>query len=488
MGRRGITATKSPSAAALSMTLLAPSADGSNPPTGSTYGGLTPTVYVAPYASVSSATSDYDQQTFTDYNNATSESTPCTLGCAMRNITPGAIIGLLNGVYYSPVTGERWEPAFEPFVSGTAANPIIIVAKYRAALNYGDTTRYSEIRTNSVPYTPPATSTSSPAIGGDAKDYITYDGIFTQFSQSFPGATGGSICVVNSDFCNVRYCVVPANRAPNTSNHNANAVYSEGSTNLTIENNIFVGNGNSHHNQACIETYSTTDLIIRNNLFDCTNGYGIFIKGATTVLNGDVQIYFNDLRNVGVTILDCDTADVYQNLITGNVAVAGYTYEGGEWHNIRVYNNTIVVTGSSVLGVRVETQASPTPGGNRFYNNIVVVPNQAVSEIVNGGDSGAGVTFDTFDRLDYNMYYASGGTSRYSTPGDPHTGITEWRAGLLAEGAVEAARDTNSTEANPLFVGSGDYHLQSGSPALTAGNTGGPIGCYITGNETIGVG
>jgi hypothetical protein len=47
--------------------------------------------------------------------------------------------------------------------------------------------------------------------------------------------------------------------------------------------------------------------------------------------------------------------------------------------------------------------------------------------------------------------------------------------------------DQNSVFADPKFIGNGDYRLQGDSPCRGNGEGGTTIGCYVTGNEVIGV-
>lgn len=68
--------------------------------------------------------------------------------------------------------------------------------------------------------------------------------------------------------------------------------------------------------------------------------------------------------------------------------------------------------------------------------------------------------------------------------------VAQWSAWLTAAGVPATARQTHSLESNPGFVdfANDDYHLSAhGQAVLTAANTGGPVGCYITGTEEVGL-
>jgi hypothetical protein len=83
------------------------------------------------------------------------------------------------------------------------------------------------------------------------------------------------------------------------------------------------------------------------------------------------------------------------------------------------------------------------------------------------------------DPFNYNVYWNNGSTVTFAVDSSVESGITNWRSA--------SGHDANSQVLDPEFVGSGSYKLQSGSDALTASSTSGPVGCYITGNEIMGV-
>ena len=72
-------------------------------------------------------------------------------------------------------------------------------------------------------------------------------------------------------------------------------------------------------------------------------------------------------------------------------------------------------------------------------------------------------------------------------------GLATNRNFTRVQGAVErrcAATCRKRTRLSPTvtFAGAGDYRLSSnGQDALTASDVGGPVGCYVTGSEEIGV-
>jgi hypothetical protein len=180
--------------------------------------------------------------------------------------------------------------------------------------------------------------------------------------------------------------------------------------------------------------------------------------------------------------------DIYQNLIIGCHAAIRGDPAGLGPSRMRAYNNTIVDSivdpiGSGQGHAVIWFDGAAAGTGNAFYNNIVAntttITNMALV-VVQVSDPAA-----YFNPLNYNVYYNNGSTLYFATnqddtlPGDAIQ-LAAWRTAMSDE--------ANSQGANPSFVnaGAGNYRLAGGSAALTAGNTGGPCGCYITGSEEIG--
>ena len=80
-----------------------------------------------------------------------------------------------------------------------------------------------------------------------------------------------------------------------------------------------------------------------------------------------------------------------------------------------------------------------------------------------------------------NWYWVISGTQYWSYGASTYTTLAAWQAGV--------SEDVDSSYGDPEFTNyaGGDYTLDVGSGALTASSTSGPVGCYLTGSETIGV-
>jgi hypothetical protein len=261
------------------------------------------------------------------------------------------------------------------------------------------------------------------------------------------------------------------------------AVDSDGYRN-TIEDNVFlldygtVGN----HNMAAIETYGVWDLLIQNNLFDGCR-HGCFMKGYIQ----NYTIRNNHFRNLEGTALDLNNGHtsrwsyVHNNLIencaTGDYAALVFNNSAGTVENIEVYNNTFAQQVIGDLGIVLVTAQPTTP--NIVRDNIFACLTNGSGPVINAWYV---ADLDVFTTWDYNMYYDGGAAPGFTRNGSTtQITLSAWQSAM--------SKDANSTADDPEFedAGSSDFHLATGSPALTASSTSGPIGCYITGSEVIGI-
>ena len=196
--------------------------------------------------------------------------------------------------------------------------------------------------------------------------------------------------------------------------------------------------------------------------------------GSDTLINANWTVRFNKLHDIwggqGFEVSSTKDSNFYQNVIY-NSAANGIRVAYLEGGNVNIYNNTIdTVTGSGLIFP-----------DNQSYNNIWGTYNLYNNIVTNSGH-GANIATLAADNakysFDYNYYYNL--RINFGYAGVVRT-FAEWKT-LVAD-------DAHSYMTNPLYVNQGtrDYRLQAGSPARTAGTTGGPIGAYITGTETIGV-
>lgn len=155
-----------------------------------------------------------------------------------------------------------------------------------------------------------------------------------------------------------------------------------------------------------------------------------------------------------------------------------------EW---QFFNNTIVLSSTGANGLLIED--NPQLSNIAFKNNIVYAPSGHTGYMVSSAafDTGSMENWDwsDFSVIDYNCYYmVGGGAPRFygRALGSGMTGLSNWQ--------TETGDEGNSITSDPEFVdaANGDYRLANNSQeALTAGDTGGRLGCYELGTETIGI-
>jgi len=189
-----------------------------------------------------------------------------------------------------------------------------------------------------------------------------------------------------------------------------------------ISDNIIEGFG-----PAAIYCYNNSHPVIYHNIIRNGSGYGIWCNFSSSPFIRSNLIYTGS--HVGIKCQDQSSPLIEYNTISD------HSYSGLEcygWSNPVIKNNIIAFNGD----------ATTWQGG---YGN------------------GINVQVSSFPLLSYNdVYQPEGEGSEYS--------------GISA--------DSTSINLDPLFVNAAanDYHLQSGSPCLTAASDGGEIGAYGEGD------
>ncbi len=441
--------------------------------------GYTPTHYIS-----TSGASTMSQAT---YNAAANSGTPCTIHVARTYAVAGDIIEAAPGVYEDTIAsggGGGTSPIF-PFVnSGSSGNPIILTAQYPAAYNE-DSDYYTQFgRSDDVA----PTASNCPIFG--ARNYIVLDGLFFDYANGAMPWTRGIIYLgYGVTGWEVRRCrFLRTDLGGDDDGDNYNCIHGHNSTDCKVLDCLFINgydNGGSH-NEACITTYGCENFTIEHNEFrDVTTG--LYIKGGDGGSDGNYgAVRFNKFTGTKYGI-ECTTtastgtnaALISQNLFieSSNTPTQALAFENSssvECRYFQVRNNTFIGAGDEEAGV-IATEAGVALNGCEFVNNIVAVFANSTQVLVNAQQA-----LTNFVIWDYNRYYENGNTPQYFV-GSTQTGIANWR--------TASSRDANSTEGDPGFTNqaAGDYTLSGGSACLTASSTGGPIGCYITGSEEIGL-
>jgi hypothetical protein len=219
---------------------------------------------------------------------------------------------------------------------------------------------------------------------------------------------------------------------------------------------------------------SGTNLTISNNFIHdltisggCNGGGGAAIDTDGPI--GNVLINANIIRNIGYAMIGaCNTVQgIYianaNNTVTNNI-VSGVAAAGiQQWHGAtasKIVNNTVFGCKVGILIGQGDAGALPGGSQNNYVANNIVYDNKTYG-IVEGGAVGRN------NRYVNNLVYSSG---------------TNLRVAGDVSGTILADPQFINYQAN----GSGDYSLQSTSPAMGTGSAGSLLATGIDGAPRIG--
>lgn len=390
----------------------------------------------------------------------------------------GDIVRIAAGTYTTTATNYRFGPAYNPVNNGTASSPI----------------RFEGMGTVNLVFS----SGTGPMIGAENRNYIQWSGFSINETTAPSRSDTGPVVFVTATGGSIENCYLTGN--PNWTSRvgdNYDAIRIHGASGIRVFNNRIVDfggqTGDENHNG--VETYFAADLVIEHNEFH-HNGAGIYMKGnnlqAPTV--GRFTIRYNKFtrNHNGIRVLLIPSTESQPNLISQNIfennrmGLTIQVFDRGlaDPRHVKAINNTFVgnqwalfVGGSGGL---VDNS------GHVFWNNVVVGGSFALM-VTHPGSSLAKSNFDA----EHNLYHGYGTHSEVS--GNNYS-LATWKSSFQQDQATPAA-----VQGDPLFVNAstGDYRLQSGSPAAGLGRVrygvGGsngstvPAGAYITGSETIGL-
>lgn len=414
---------------------------------------------------------------------------PWTLMQAMANARDGDAVQVAPGIYEAASTGDGLSPTFRPSHDGTADRPIVFFAQYPAATE-ANPANWSRLRR-----TGPA---DSPLIGaggdGAYRSHIVIDGFYFNYNEGAMPSTRGIVYLGFNNTGNKvrRNRFDRANLGAADDNDNYNCIQIHASANAEITDNLFNGgyDANGSHNESCITTYGALNFLIEHNTFQNVTT-GIYVKGSFGGVGNQGRIRFNRFSGFrsGVELTENEnggTVEVYQNLFydwNGTNARAAIIFENSvapEHRNFIVHHNTIITPAPGGASGPVSLESGVNMTDNVFRDNIVasiVAGNAQV--MVNAYEI---ASLANFAQWDYNLYYNNGATPTFAIDGTIHSDLASWQ---LASG-----RDAHAVVSLPQFENAavGDFRLlNNGQAALTASSTGGPVGCYITGSEIIGI-
>ncbi len=198
-----------------------------------------------------------------------------------------------------------------------------------------------------------------------------------------------------------------------------------------IVGNLINSNSTSSSYCAFNANYIKYAFIFKNNKIALAKGTGLYLVQA--VSNSNTALITNNFIAIAGT------------------SSKGMSYNNSGYHNI--YSNSIRMGGSSSVGFYLSGSSSTA---NRFKNNIVQVGASSMCmEITN--------TNNPFDALDYNDYYFPGGNmGKYKTT-TVYSSLSAWR--------TATGKETNSMNANPMFISATDLHVNSASTIALQGTS-----------------
>ncbi|MFX0133917.1 MAG: right-handed parallel beta-helix repeat-containing protein [Candidatus Hodarchaeota archaeon] len=355
----------------------------------------------------------------------------------------GDILYFREGTYDAkkPTGNFRW-PTFRPINSGTEKNPII----YK---NYNGEKVIIEGYTN----------TGNFAIGSYGSSWVIIDG-FTIHGGIYMGYEGTSI-----EHCKIQNCDIY--EGYDIGDGNSGCIMLINVKYLTAKNCILRDNTN----KCGWQSFDTTNCIIENcEVYNCT--WGIYFKDNSVDDIVRNNIIYDCTKAITVPVQDPPNngPTCYQNIIYNSEN--GIVVPCDVTNSIVIYNNTLY---GVLRGIFVGVNGNHLDD-LQMYNNIIVGISKTESKPVIFGDGiniSSGISY-----CDYNYYY---NVFRWILYPDWYDSFSTWKSGT--------GFDIHGNEADPGFVNANayDFHLDNNSSCLGTGKDGINIGCYITGDEIIGL-
>jgi len=469
--------------------------------------GYAVTHYVSPWASVSGATADTNDRGATAWTNATSALTPTTMGTAMARATAGNVVECAAGTYLGTATNTNWLPAWYPANNGTSGNPITIVAALPAATN-PTSVSLSKLSNGSTADNAGAIYGSRGFAGALNTQDVIWDGFWVdQASGAFPQSSNGQ-AVLSGDCTRVYIRRGLFDRTTVNGGDNFAAIFAQQSVSCRISDCLFrggtsfTGANSPSANDAAISLYGNNNILIENcqtglnpNDSNRTVGCAIFIKGVIASRgNSGIIRYcrFTDGiktgRGKGIAANAFEAAE-------GGMEIHRNVIQAGSWafsirnatdlaKTMTVHHNTFVDSLQSTSGEEagvVVGQPVTNDSHVTFRDNIVA--HLADTDLDHGLVLTVGFDPNQCAQWNYNCYHHAGASASFRDDPTNYTTLGGWQT-------LWTPAEANSIYSNPQFVdyAAGNFRLASaGQAALTASSTGGVVGAYVTGTETIGV-
>lgn len=341
--------------------------------------------------------------------------------------------------------------AWDDPIKGTAANPIIFRAEEGVTI-----TGRNNKTPDGINFEPDCA-------------YVTIEG-FTIINPSGGSITRAGIRVTGSDHMTIKNNVTGANGSW--------GIFTSHADNVLVENNEAYGSINQHGiyiSNACVNP------IVRGNLVYDNASCGIHMNGDLSmgepgIITGalvEKNIIYNNgsVGGGGINMDGVQDSTVRNNLLYNNHAsgITMYQIDGAAGpKNNYIYNNTIDMASNSRWALRL----TGLEGAITIRNNILYNRNNSHGGISCDADADVAL-IDS----DYNVFSASAWAA---TPDDESTTYTfsQWQSLGQDQHSLTAVVDD-------LFIDvlAGDYHLQTGSPAIDVGTS---LGSFAVDIENAG--
>jgi len=261
-------------------------------------------------------------------------------------------------------------------------------------------------------------------------------------------------------------------------------IYVSGSSNIVLENNhvVSAGSPTSELKAFGIKLTETTSSSIRRNEIDHNSDSGIdLVHGSTGITIDGNEIYSNargyTRAAAGIEILSGSNTAInnvthnnedsginVRSGASGTLVANNVVYENGD-HGIdvaasgaqRVLSNTVYKNVTS--GINVEGGASASVTNNVSVDNGINSPRSKGDFRVDSSSTGG-------TRLDYDLAYLSSSSTLVVWGGSSFSSISAFRSAT--------GQEAHGLQSPPKFVsvGSDNYRLSTGSPAIDSANSG----------------
>lgn len=217
-------------------------------------------------------------------------------------------------------------------------------------------------------------------------------------------------------------------------------------------------------------------VVINNTVVNCWNklqytsgsgaGRGIWTSGVKRwmLLYNWVEGCYMGTHDTG-----CEDTLIAYNVVKASVVNGINMSTGVAGHPRKVYNNTVYHTPQVNAGHGIVIQEVVDNVGHAIIKNNLVYMHYTYGTLGSVHCIWVGGAYAGID-IDYNLLYKTAGSTNGYLAAVGNTNVftfEDWQAALAA--SIHQGKGVHDVNADPAFVSTSDYHLQSTSPAIGAG-------------------